>query len=76
MKLFYTLIASIVAYLFLNYLGLGSWVIWVILVAFWILIDYLFYKKPFSWKDYIVLVLLVSVVEISSWYGFFDFLYS
>lgn len=71
MKLFLTLIVSILTYFGLQYYQTGSLVTWVVLVVLWTVIDYFTYDNPFSWKDYILLVVILSVVEIATLYNYF-----
>lgn len=71
MKLFLTLLASIIIYFGLVYYGATSLVIWIVLIVLWTLIDYLTYNNPFSWKDYIILAIVLSVVEIGTEYNYF-----
>lgn len=71
MKLFLTLLVSIIIYFGLVYYGATSLVIWIVLIVLWTLIDYLTYNNPFSWKDYIILAIVLSVVEIGTEYNYF-----
>lgn len=70
MKLFLTLLVSIIIYFGLVYYGATSLVIWIVLIVLWTLIDYLTYNNPFSWKDYIILAIVLSVVEIGTEYNY------
>ena len=74
MKLIATLILSILVYFGLSYYNSSSLVIWIALIIMWTIIDYLTYNQPFNWKDYTVLVIVLSLVEISSWYNYFGLL--
>ncbi|MCF2873372.1 MULTISPECIES: hypothetical protein [unclassified Tenacibaculum] len=71
MKLFLTLIVSILTYFGLQYYQTGSLITWVVLVVLWTVIDYFTYNNPFSWKDYIILVVILSIVEIATLYNYF-----
>ncbi|WP_299122037.1 hypothetical protein [uncultured Tenacibaculum sp.] len=71
MKLFLTLIVSILTYFGLQYYQTGSLITWVVLVVLWTVIDYFTYDNPFSWKDYILLVVILSVIEIATLYNYF-----
>ncbi|KAB1155269.1 hypothetical protein [Tenacibaculum aiptasiae] len=71
MKLFLTLIVSILTYFGLQYYQTGSFITWVVLIVLWTAIDYFTYDNPFSWKDYILLVVILSVVEIATLYNYF-----
>lgn len=71
MKLFSTLLVSIIIYFGLIYFGATSLVIWIVLIIIWTLIDYMTYSNPFSWKDYIILAIVLSVVEIVAEYNYF-----
>ena len=71
MKLFLTLIVSILTYFGLQYYQTGSFITWVVLIVLWTVIDYFTYDNPFSWKDYILLVIILSVVEIATLYNYF-----
>lgn len=72
MKLFLTLIVSILTYFGLQYYQTGSFITWVVLIVLWTVIDYFTYDNPFSWKDYILLVVILSVVEIATLYNYFE----
>lgn len=74
MKLILTIIISILAYFGMVYYGSSSLIIWIVLVVLWSVIDYFTYNNPFSWKDYIILAIILSVVEIGSWYNYFGLL--
>lgn len=74
MKLFLTLIITLVAYFVMVHYGVSSLFIWVVFIIFWSAIDYFTYQNPFSWSDYIILVIIVSAIEISTWYDYFGFL--
>ncbi|MEQ3500045.1 hypothetical protein ABMY20_09835 [Tenacibaculum sp. SSH1-16] len=74
MKLILTLALSILAYFGMVYYGVSSLVIWIFLIILWTVIDYFTYDKPFSWIDYIILVIVLSLVEIGSWYNYFGVL--
>ena len=74
MKLLLTLIISLLVYFGMAYYGLSSLIIWITLIVLWSMIDYFTYKNPFSWKDYAILVIILSVVEIGSWYNYFGLL--
>ncbi len=71
MKLFLTLVVSVLAYFGLGYYGATSLVIWIVLIVLWTLIDYLTYNNPFSWKDYIILAIVLSVIEMGVEYNYF-----
>ncbi|MDC1162322.1 hypothetical protein OAT18_02650 [Tenacibaculum sp.] len=71
MKLFLTLLVSMIIYFGLIYFGATSLVIWIVLIVLWTLIDYVTYNNPFSWKDYIILAIVLSVVEIGAEYNYF-----
>lgn len=64
MKLFITTIVSAIILIVLKMLGLSSWPIWIGLIIFWMALDYWFYLSPFKWKDYIILIILLSIFEI------------
>lgn len=74
MKLILTLALSILAYFGMAYYGASSLIIWIVLIILWTVIDYFTYDKPFSWTDYIILVIVLSLVEIGSWYNYFGVL--
>ena len=74
MKLLLTLIISILAYFGMAYYNSSSLVIWVTLIVLWSVIDYFTYINPFNWKDYIILVIVLTVIEIGSWYNYFGLL--
>ncbi|MGB0891129.1 MAG: hypothetical protein ACPGUU_02170 [Flavobacteriaceae bacterium] len=74
MKLILTIIISILVYFGMVYYGSSSLIIWIVLIALWSVIDYFTYNNPFSWKDYIILAIILSVVEIGSWYNYFGLL--
>lgn len=73
MKLLLTQIASVIVYFSMAYFGLSSMLIWVALIIIWTAVDYLTYDKPFTWKDYIILAIVLSVVEMGSWYNLYGF---
>lgn len=70
MKLIITLIGSVTLYFGLDYFGLNSIIIWILLIVVWAMIDYFYYQKPFTWTDYGILVIVLSIVELNSWYHF------
>lgn len=70
MKLIITLIASIALYFGLDYFSINSLIIWILLIALWSVIDYLCYQKPFTWTDYAILVIVLSIIELNNWYHF------
>lgn len=74
MKLLITIIISIAAYFGMVYFGAGSITIWIALIVLWAVIDYFTYKNPFNWKDYVVLVIVLSAVEIAEMYSYFGLL--
>ncbi|WP_460219274.1 hypothetical protein [Psychroserpens sp. MEBiC05023] len=74
MKLLLTLVISVFAYFGMAYYDLTSWMIWIALIIIWAIIDYLTYSNPFSWKDYTVLAILITIIEICSWYNYFGIL--
>jgi len=74
MKLIITLFVSVILYFLMMHFGLTPLVIWISLIVLWSLIDYFIYNNPFSWKDYIILVIIISVVEIATWYNYFGLL--
>lgn len=74
MKLIVTILISIIAYFALAYYGASSLIIWIVLIVLWSVIDYFTYNNPFSWKDYLLLVVILSVVEIGAWYNYFGLL--
>lgn len=71
MKLLLTLIVSIIAYFGMVYYGISSLVIWIVLIVLWTIIDYFTYDKPFSWTEYIILAIVLSLIEMGSWYNYF-----
>ncbi|WP_143592149.1 hypothetical protein [Tenacibaculum holothuriorum] len=74
MKLLLTTIISIIAYFIMAQYGTSSLIIWVALIILWSVIDYFTYNNPFSWKDYLILVIILTVVEIGAWYNYFGLL--
>lgn len=74
MKLFLTIVLSVLAYLGMAYYGMASLIIWIMLIVLWAIVDYCTYKKPFNWKDYTLLVIVLSLVEIGAWYDYFGML--
>lgn len=74
MRLFLILIISIFAYYTLTYYGITSWIIWITLVILWMVIDYFFCQNPLSWKEYTLLVIVISIIEIGMWYNYFGLL--
>lgn len=74
MKLLLTLIASVLIYFGLLYYQTSSFVTWVVLIVLWTVVDYFTYNNPFTWKDYILLVVILSLVEIAMMYNYFGIL--
>lgn len=74
MKLIVTIIISVLAYFGMLYYGASSLIIWIVLIVLWSVIDYFTYSSPFSWKDYVILVIILSLVEVGSWYNYFGLL--
>ena len=70
MKLIITLLLSIGIYFLLNAYHTSSLVVWIVLIVFWTLVDYFFYHSLFKWKDYLILVLVLSLIEAASYYGY------
>lgn len=74
MKLIVTIIISVLAYFGMLYYEASSLIIWIVLIVLWSVIDYFTYSNSFSWKDYVILVIILSLVEVGSWYNYFGLL--
>lgn len=74
MKLLLTLIISVLIYFGLLYYQTDSFITWVVLIVIWTVVDYFSYSIPFTWKDYAILVVILSVVEIVTMYNYFGIL--
>ena len=74
MKLIITIIISVLVYFGMAYYSMSSLMVWIVLIVLWAIIDYFTYNNPFTWKDYTILVVILSVVEISALYNYFGLL--
>lgn len=73
MKLLVTICVSFLTFFTMYHFQVGTIFTWIILIALWTVIDYSAYKNPFSWKEYTLLVVIFSIIEIVTGTTYFNF---